>query len=151
MLAKQEKHSRTRIRWLAMAHLQEGREYHEVATFLCIKVGTVKLWLRKFKADGLNGLQESPRSGAKRKLDPSQETIFKEAVVSLQEKREGGRITGHDIQQLLKEQFKVKCSLSSVYNMLSRLNLVWITVRSKHPKQSQMTQDDFKKNSRKMQ
>ncbi|MCK5354164.1 MAG: winged helix-turn-helix domain-containing protein [Methyloprofundus sp.] len=150
MLARQEKHSRTRIRWLAMAHLQEGREYHEIATFLCIKVGTIKLWLRKFKADGLDGLRESPRSGARRKLDTNQEPAFKKAVVSLQEKREGGRITGYDIQQLLEEQFQIECCLSSVYNLLSRLNLVWITVRSKHPKQSEAIQEDFKKNFNRM-
>jgi hypothetical protein len=28
---------------------------------------------------------------------------------------------------------------------LARLNIVWITVRSKYPKQDQATQDDFKK------
>ncbi|NYT46798.1 MAG: winged helix-turn-helix domain-containing protein [Candidatus Methanofishera endochildressiae] len=72
---------------------------------------------------------------------------FKEAVITLQEERVGGRITGHDIRQLLDEQFQIKCCLNSVYNLLARLNIVWITVRSKHPKQDQTTQDDFKKTS----
>ncbi len=129
-----------------MAHLQEGREYHEVAQFLCVKLETVKKWVKRFKVSGLDGLRESPRSGAKRKLKKEQEIDFKTAVIALQENRTGGRITGHDIQNLLKEKFQVKYCLNSVYNLLNNLDLVWITVRSKHPKQSQEKQDSFKKN-----
>jgi len=128
-----------------MAHLQEGREYQEVAQFLCVKPETVQKWVKRFKVSGLDGLRESPRSGAKRKLKKEQEIDFKTAVIALQENRTGGRITGHDIQNLLKEKFQVKYCLNSVYNLLNNLDLVWITVRSKHPKQSQEKQDNFKK------
>ena len=130
-----------------MFHLQQGRSYSEVATFLCVHEATVKGWLARFKASGLDGLRESYRSGAKRKLSEDQETQFKKEVIKLQEERVGGRITGHDIRKLLDEKFQVKCCLNSVYNLLSRLGIVWITVRSKHPKQDQSIQDDFKKNS----
>jgi transposase len=80
-------------------------------------------------------------------LAAGQEAKFKDAVMRLQEQRSGGRITGRDIRTLLAEQFQVACCLNSVYNLLARLNLVWITVRSKHPKQSQASQDAFKKTS----
>lgn len=129
-----------------MAHLQEGREYREVAQFLCVSSETVQKWLKRFKVSGLDGLRESSRSGAKRKLKESQEIDFKKAVLALQKKRSGGRITGHDVQHLLADQFEVKCCLNSVYNLMNRLDLVWITVRSKHPQQSQEKQDNFKKN-----
>jgi len=128
-----------------MAYLQEGREYYEIAQFLCVSAETVQKWVKRFKASGLEGLRESPRSGAKRKLKENQEIDFKKAVIALQENRSGGRITGHDIQFLLEEQLQVKCCLNSVYNLMNRLDLVWITVRSKHPKQSQEKQDNFKK------
>lgn len=144
-LAKTEPHPRTRIRMLGMAHLQEGREYLEIATALRVGKGAVQDWVKRFKAAGLDGLRESPRSGARRKLEASQEAPFKEAVFRLQEQRSGGRATGHDIQALLAEQFQVACCRGSVYNLLGRLGLVWITVRSKHPKQSQASQDAFKK------
>ena len=129
-----------------MAHLQEGKEYYEVAEFLCVSIETVHKWVKRFRASGLEGLKESPRSGAKRKLPPHQESEFKESVIALQENRVGGRITGRDIQDLLEEQFQVKCCLNSVYNLMKYLDLVWITVRSKHPKQKQEKQDEFKKN-----
>lgn len=132
---------------LGMAHLQEGRDYHEVAAALRVPKITVQGWVQRFKARGLDGLRESPRSGAKRKLGASQEAAFKAAVLNLQEQRSGGRVTGHDVRFLLAEQFQVACCLSSVYNLMARLGLVWITVRSKHPKQSQAGQDAFKKTS----
>lgn len=132
---------------LGMAHLQEGRDYQEIALSLRVHKVTVQGWVQRFKAEGLDGLRESPRSGAKRKLAAGQEVQFKAAVLRLQEQRSGGRATGHDVRALLEEQFQVTCCLNSVYNLLARLDLVWITVRSKHPKQSQAGQDAFKKTS----
>lgn len=119
-----------------MAHLQEGRDYQEIAAALRVPKITVQGWVQRFKAVGLDGLKESPRSGAKRKLVATREAEFKEAVMKLQDQRSGGRVTGHDIRALLEEQFQVTCCLNSVYNLLARLDLVWITVRSKHPKQN---------------
>jgi transposase len=145
LLARKEKHARTQIRWLGMMHLQAGKEYDEIALFLGVTKEAVKGWIKRFRKEGLDGLKESPRSGAKRKLLASQDTEFKASVLALQEAREGGRITGKDVQFLLQDTFQVNCVLSSAYNYLHRVGLSWITVRSKHPKQDQKKQDAFKK------
>ena len=131
-----------------MMHLQTGKEYTEIALFLGVKKETVKGWIKRFRKDGLDGLKESPRSGAKRKLLTAQDSEFKASVLALQEAREGGRITGTDVKNLLQDDFQVKCALSSAYNYLHRVDLSWITVRSKHPKQDQEKQDAFKKISK---
>ncbi len=144
-LARTEQHARTRIRLLGMAHLKEGYLYREVARFLGVHLTTVQDWVQRFSAEGLDGLRESPRSGATRQLSSDQEEAFRIAVMALGEQREGGRITGKTIRTLLAEQFGVHCCLSSVYHLLHRLGLVWITARSKHPKQDQAVQDAFKK------
>jgi hypothetical protein len=39
----------------------------------------------------------------------------------------------------------VSYSLTKIYRLLHRLNFSWVTSRSKHPKQSQDAQEDFKK------
>jgi transposase len=78
------------------------------------------------------------------------ENEFKEAVITAQEEKSGGRIKGTDIQKILLNQFDVEYSLTSVYDLLHRLKLVWISVRSKHPSQDQEIQDNFKKISKKM-
>ena len=144
-LARKEPHARTRIRLLGMAHLREGYTYREIAQFLSVHLTTVQGWVQRFSAEGIDGLRESPRSGATRKLPADQEEVFKAAVMLLGEQREGGRITGRMIRALLAEQFGVHCCLNSVYHLMHRLGLVWITARSKHPKQDQAVQDAFKK------
>lgn len=113
-LANTEPHPRTRIRFLGMAHLKEGREYDEIAMALRVPKIPVQGWVQRFKAEGLDGLRESPRSGAKRKLATTQEAEFKEAVLRLQEQRPSGRVTGYDIKVLLEAQFQVSCCLNTV-------------------------------------
>lgn len=147
VLARTEAHARTRIRFLGMARLNEGFTYCEVAQFLGVHLTTVQGWVRRFSIDGIGGLRESPRSGATRKLAADQEEAFKAAVMALGAQRKGGRITGHTVRTLLVEQFDVHCCLNSVYHLMQRLGLVWITARSKHPKQDQAVQDTFKKTS----
>lgn len=144
-LAKKEPHARTRLRWLGMMQLCDDKSYDEIATSLGVKKPTVKDWIKRFKQEGLDGLKESSRSGAKRKLQIDQEALFKEKVINLQAQREGGCITGRDIQTLLDNDFQIRCHLNSVYNYLHRMDLAWITVRSKHPKQDPERQEAFKK------
>jgi transposase len=60
-------------------------------------------------------------------------------------KPSGGRLTGADIHLYIKEEFDQEYHPDHVYNVLKKLNFSWITSRSKHPKQSQKAQDEFKK------
>lgn len=144
-LAKKEQHARTRIRYLGMMQLCNDQSYDDIALSLGVQKPTVKDWIKRFKKEGLDGLKESVRSGAKRKLQTEQESLFKEKVLNLQEKREGGCITGKDVQALLLDDFQIECHLNSVYNYLHRVGLSWITARSKHPKQDPDVQAAFKK------
>ncbi len=50
-----------------MAHVKEGLGISDVAKALRVHETTVDGWIRRFNAQGLDGLIESPRSGAKRK------------------------------------------------------------------------------------
>ena len=87
--------------------------------------------------------------GAKYKLPLSEEEAFRKAVLELQDKKKGGRIKGTDVLRLMEEKFSIKCSLQSVYNTLRRVDLVWISGRSKHPKADFQAQEAFKKTSNK--
>ena len=50
---------------------------------------------------------------------------------------QGGRITAKNIKQLLTDKFDGNYSDSGVYSLLDRLNIVWISGRSKHPRSSE--------------
>lgn len=148
-LAKREPHPRVRIRLLALGHLQSGKTKMEVADLFRITFPTLRAWILRFIAEGLNGLQEKKGKGRKRKLPSSQEENFRQQIEALQQTRSGGRIRGQDVQVLLKEKFCIDHALPSVYHVLERCGLSWISARSKHPKSDPQIQDDFKKNSRK--
>lgn len=70
----------------------------------------------------------------------------KQETLLLQENRNGGRIVGKDVKNLLIEKYDVEYSLSSIYVLLDRLNLSWISSRSKHPKTSTEAIESFKEN-----
>ena len=148
-LAKKVTHARERMRYLAFAHMQEGKTNIEVAKIFKVNRMTVTAWIKKFNQKGLDGLKEKKGRGAKRKLDPSAQKAFRQAVIELQDRQKGGRIKGKDVLKLMREKFGIKCCLTSVYYTLHRADLVWISGRSKHPKSSPEIQEAFKKTSKK--
>lgn len=148
-LAKREPNPKMRIRLLALGHLREGKTKSEVIDMFQIVFPTLREWLLRFIEEGIEGLREKPGKGRKRKLSTEREEEFRQEVEDLQKGREGGRVRGQDIQVLLKEKFSVDHALPSIYHVLERCGLSWISARSKHPKSDPEAQEDFKKNSKK--
>jgi len=144
-LARTEGHARTRLRWLGLAHLQEGKSYEAVAQALKVHAKSVMSWVKRLAQAGLEGVREQGGRGAKPKLAARQADALKGALSQAQASRAGGRLKGRDIQQLLEEQFGVRLGLSTVYDTLKRHRLVWITGRSKHPEHDPEAQAAFKK------
>ena len=70
---------------------------------------------------------------------------FSEAVISLQENRDGGRVIGRDIVAMAEEKYAAKYSVSGMYKLLSRMGLSWVSGRSIHPKADLEAQESFKK------
>ena len=148
-LAKMERHPRTRIRFLALGHVKNGKKKQDVASMFDVHTITLRNWILAFLNKGISGLQEGSRSGRRKKLPQEKEEEFRQEIEQLQEKRAGGRIRGQDIQVLLKEKFCVDYKLPSVYDVLARCNVSWISARSKHPQSDPISQYEFKKNSKK--
>lgn len=144
-LAKKANKGRIRIRLLSLMHLQEGKSISAVAKMFNVTWKTVKSCLSKFLISGVEGLEDKPRSGRKPHLQIEDVEPFKKAIEKLQFKRQGGRIIGKDIQKLLKEQFSAEYDLDSIYRLLERVGMVWITARSIHPKADKKAQETFKK------
>jgi transposase len=144
-LAKTASHPRERMRYLAFAHIRDGKSNSEIALMLKIHRMTITDWIKKFNEEGINGLKEKEGRGAKQKLNISNHDAFRRAVLELQDKKQGGRIKGKDVLNLMEDKFGIKCTLKSVYNALHRVDLVWISGRSKHPKSDPEAQETFKK------
>lgn len=148
-LFKKASNPREKIRFLAFIHIQAKKSYSSISKIIKIDRHTIGNWVKKFNKEGINGIKEKGGRGNKPKLKVSEEESFRKAVLELQDNRPGGRIIGLDILKIMEEKFNVKCSLSSVYNTLRRVKLVWISGRSKHPKADIEAQETFKKTSKK--
>ena len=148
-LSKTQGNHRERKRYLAFAHIKDGKSFTEAAAAIRIQLRTLMNWIKQFRMHGIDGLKDQPGRGAKSYLPTEEKAAFKEAVLELQEKRPGGRVRGLDVLALMKEKYNVEPTLSTVYNTLKRAGLVWITGRSIHPKADIEAQENFKKNFKK--
>lgn len=140
-----EQHGRNRVRLLAMHHLQLGKSLKAISAIIEVHWKTVQSWLRRFRDKGFEGLFESHRSGANKKLNSVQEAFIADTINKLSNSKTGGYITGKELHSMLVQSHNAQCSLRTIYNTLHRLGFSWITSRSIHPKSNQEIQDEYKK------
>ena len=100
-IMRKMKHGRNRIRLLAMHHIQLGKSLKNVAKIVQCHWITIQQWLKKFKEKGFDGLYESQRSGAPRKIQKEGEEFIAEKLLSLSTAKTGGYITGNQVHQIL--------------------------------------------------
>lgn len=146
-LARTEGSPRERRRYLAFAHIKEGKTFTEAAASVRVKLRSLMRWVGRFRTEGFEGLKDKPGRGVKPLILAEHRAAFRQAVLELQEKRIGGRIRGRDILELMNTKYGVNPTLKTVYNTLKRADLVWITGRSIHPKGDPEAQEAFKKTS----
>ncbi|MDP2562013.1 IS630 family transposase [Psychrobium sp. 1_MG-2023] len=144
-LSKKEKNANKRIRLLAVAHFLECQNRTHVANTLKVSRRSVNNWVSNYLSQGLSGLEDKPRLGRKAQLSPQQTKQLASYIEHQAKSEVGGRLTGHDIKDYISTQFGVDYHLNHVYKLLKKVGFSWIKSRSKHPKQSQKAQDEFKK------
>ena len=138
-------------RCLALHHIQSGNSYDQVSELILYSRKTIMQWVRRFEEGGLDSLL-SIKAGRGRKARVSSDLSeeFSEAVISLQKNRNGGRIIGQDIVNLVQEKYDVQYSVSGIYKVLSRMGVSWVSGRSIHPKSNLAAQEAFKKTLNKL-
>lgn len=144
-LSNKQKSIQMKMRLLALAHFKEGHSRTEIAKYLKVSRTSVNKWVRIFLEEGLDGLQERPRTGRPAFLTPVQQKQLANYIELRAKSREGGRLTGADIHTYIMKEFGKTYHPDSIYYLLKHLGFSWITSRSRHPKQSDKIQEDFKK------
>ena len=144
-LAQHEKIPRKTLRYLALANFIQGKSRSEIAEYFQCSRRSVNLWVKNYLTCGLKGLEEKNHPGRPPLLTTEQKEQLSAYVKEASLSPSGGRLTGYDIRDFIKDKFDVSFSVDNVYKILHNLNFSWITSRSKHPKQSQEVQDNFKK------
>lgn len=141
---KNEQNPKVKIKFLALHHLQSGIQLKDVSEIILYDEKAIRKWIRSFVDFDYEGLLEKQGRGTRPRLAKDKEEDFCEELDKLHEEKNGGRVTVADIQELLCTKFDCNYSRSGVYTLLDRLNIVWISGRSKHPKQSEEVIESFK-------
>lgn len=144
-LIAKETNGRMRVRLMALSHIKEGANNAQTARNLHISRRIVNDWLKRFYAQGLEGLKEKPRSGRPSRLNETQLAQLSEYIRNNSIKESGGRLNAQILVNYIAQEFKLNYCVSNVYRLLHKLGFSWITSRSRHPKQSDEVQEAFKK------
>ena len=148
--ARREPNPRTRVRPLGIANALSGMPIAAAAGAVGVGRSTLYDWLGRYRTGGVDRLCDRPRSGRPRLLTSEQEAAFKARIEAGADHTRDGVVAfrGVDMRRLLKEEFKVKAGLSSVYQLAHRLGLAWIAPRPKHPRGEPAAQAAFEQTSR---
>ena len=104
-------------RVLMIANLLEGMEHEEAARLAGLSRSAAHEWHNRYEEQGIEGLRDRPRPGRPPRVDAATAARLKERIVAGAERERDGVVAfgGVDAKRILKEEFKVDCSLSSTH------------------------------------
>jgi len=144
-LIAREKNGRMRTRLLALAHIKDGANNTQAASYLKVSRRIVNDWVKRFNAGGIDALRERHRTGRRCSLSSEQLKQLTQYIDKNSIKPSGGRLKATMLSTYIEEEFGVQYRISNIYRLLHQLKFSWITSRSMHPKQSLEAQEDVKK------
>ncbi|MGL0927238.1 helix-turn-helix domain-containing protein, partial [Vibrio vulnificus] len=104
-LASQQKSIQMKMRLLALAHCKDGHSRTQIAKFLKVSRASVNKWVQTFLEEGLEGLQEKPRTGRPAFLNAEQREQLSQYIKAQAMDSSGGRLTGNDIHAYIVNEF----------------------------------------------
>ncbi len=147
-LAHVERDARVRCRLLVVAYVQSGHSAYEGDGLFGLSAVQIRQWIRRYNAEGIEGLRDRPRPGAPPLLEPEQEGVCLARLHAGPPPERGlAAWRGEDIRQLLAAEFGAEYSLSGVYELLHRLGQSSLVPRPSHPKSDPAAQAAFKKSA----
>lgn len=144
-LSRAETNARKRLRLLAISHFLEGKNRTQIALNLKVSRRSVNTWVSNYLSNGVAGLEAKKAPGRACPLSIEQRVLLFNYIDKQSRSNKGGRLTGEVIRLYIADEFQINYHPNAIYKLLHLLGFSWITSRSKHPKQSQEAQDEFKK------
>ena len=141
--------ARAARRMLALALVLEGSSRAEAARHAGMDRQTLRDWVHRYNAEGLDGLRDRRRHGPRPRLTPEQEAELAAAVEQGPDPDRDGVVRWRrvDLQALIETRFAVRLHERSVGKVLRRLGFTRLSVRPRHPKADEAAQAAFKKAS----
>lgn len=147
--ARRCKNTRQARRLLAIALVLEGACRQDAARAAGMDRQTLRDWVHRYNALGIDGLLDKPRSGRPPQLKEAQLRKL-DAVIE-----KGPDVAVHkvvrwrcvDLKEVIKERFDVEISERHVGRILKDRGYRRLSVRPRHPQADEATQSAFKKTS----
>lgn len=149
-LARLEGDGRVACRLLALANALDGMSRVAAAEQAGMDRQTLRDWVIRFNAVGVEGLSDRPRSGRPSFLSEGQLASLKTWVLRGPDPERDGRSswTANDLCRLVEARFGVSYSENGMLRLLHDLDLSWQKTRPVHPQADPKAQEAFKKSSR---
>ena len=125
-----------------------GRTAPEVAEALGAGRRTVQEWVKRYNAEGLDGLVDRPGRGRPCRLTEAQLARLRDRIDAGPTPEDGAcTLRGPEVRALLTREFGVAYSPAAVYFLLHRLGYEPLDPRPRHIKADPAAQEEFKKKS----
>ena len=149
-LARQETDGRVACRLLGVANAVAGMPRAQAARQAGMDRQTLRDWVIRFNAEGVEGLHDRPKSGRPGWLDEGQLATLKSMVLRGPDPERDGVSTwrAKDLCAIVEDRFGVAYSENGMLRLLHDLGLSWQKARPVHPEADRKAQLRFKKNSR---
>lgn len=141
-LVSRQKTIQMKMRLLALEHFKQGKSRTQIAKDLQVSRTSINKWIRLFLEEGLEGLQEKPRTGRPAFLTKKQQEQLRKFITTEAELSSGKRLIGSDIHDYIIQNFNKHYHPNSVYSLLKRMGFSYITSHPTHSKQSPQIQVD---------
>jgi transposase len=136
-------------RMLALALVLDGVSRKQAARHAGMDRQTLRDWVHRYNAGGLDALRDRPRSGRRPRLTPKQGAELAVVVEQGPDPDRDGVVRWRrvDLRALIEARFGVHLHERTVGKLLHRLGFARLSVRPKHPKADEAAQEAFKKAS----
>ena len=133
-------------RMLAIALVREGRSRTDAAQSCAMDRQTLRDWVHRYNADGLEGLSDQPRrNGPKPRLSAEQQAKIEAWVDEGADLERDGVVRWRcvDLQRRIKQSFDVSLHERTVGKLLNKLAFRRLSVRPQHPQSDPDAQASF--------
>ena len=146
-LARRERDGRVAARLIALANVLDGMSREAAARAAGMDRQTLRDWVIRFNAEGVEGLRDQPRSGRRPWMSEGQQAALKAIVLRGPDPERDGvsawRII--DLCRIAEERFGVAYREGGMRRLVKALDLSWQKTRPRHPKTDKAAQERFKK------
>ena len=147
--ASKAKDAKAARRMLAIALVLEGVDRRTAAETCGMDRQTLRDWVHRYNAEGLEGLSDRRSGGPAPRPNPAQKAELARMVRAGPDPAVDGVVRWRrvDLQRVIEARFGVVMHERTVGKQLAALGFRRLSVRPQHPKSDPQAQDAFKKTS----